>query len=113
MQTIRIQRQGKITEVKIVCACQDSSDGRAGAALLVYGMYHSFILTAIVGWHGVGHGIKCKDKEKWLLPKLYNCNKCVLQLCFFLQLYILFHSCAIFFAVVLIYHIVLTNPNRF
>jgi hypothetical protein len=58
-------RQGKITEV----VRHESSDGRAGAALLVYGMYHSFILTAVAGWHGVGHGIKCKDKEKWLLPK--------------------------------------------
>jgi hypothetical protein len=67
-----------------------------GAALLVYGMYHSFILTAVAGWHGVGHGNKCKDKEKWLLPKMYNCNKSVLQLCFFLQLKILFRSCAIF-----------------
>jgi hypothetical protein len=24
---------------------------------------------AVAGWHGVGHGIKFKDKKKWLLPK--------------------------------------------
>ncbi len=39
------------------------------AALLVYGKYVPTIASAVAGWHGVGHGIKCKDKEKWLLPK--------------------------------------------
>jgi len=42
---------------------------QAGAALLVYGKYVPTIALAVAGWHGVGHGIKCKDKEKWLLPK--------------------------------------------
>ena len=42
---------------------------QAGAALLVYDKYVPTIASAVAGWHGVGHGIKCKDKEKCLLPK--------------------------------------------
>ena len=72
-------------------------DGSAGYGKEYVPTIASFFLDrAVAGWHGVGHGIKCNDKEKWLLPKNVQLHKCVSQLYFFLQLYILFRICAIF-----------------
>ncbi len=81
---------------------RNSSNGSGGSA------GGNFILMAVAGWpwHGSVEN-RSKEKEKWKVvvkfsQKMYNCNKCVSQLCIFFADYILFCSCAIFLAVVLI-----------
>jgi type IV secretory pathway VirB3-like protein len=54
----------------------------------------------LLGGMAWGMELSVRIRKSGYCQKMYNCIKCVSQLCFFLQLH--FVSCAIFFAVVLI-----------